>query len=387
MNSLVACVVACSVILLSIGSPGHGADNTTQPSAADSAAAILEKMLHRRDKIASIEFTVATSCETFRYPRADLDREFEGATAEYHFWRSPTVNRADVRESRPRAPERSVVERLAQTRDLIRWIPGEGRMAAQEHRPIRDAVIIQMAGGWFGQGLDPRYIGLWPTMFAGLRMTSFDVVEFVGGLIAHHDVAVEDLGDAVILSGSGHNRDGGWDLIDMSSLPQWSYTIDKRLMVPTEVQFIGRQGGPGVATILHTNWVERDGIPLPSSARYVKRNADQTLAAESWRFNYVSLNKPIPAGIAEWNSLRLWKDAVVQIFGEEGAAGQKLVQWRDGDFHPYLPTANTGVNSNGPYAPKRPQRQLMIVIASIAVLGAILMVIGLRNLRSTRLRQ
>jgi len=77
----------------------------------------------------------------------------------------------------------------------------------------------------------------------------------------------------------------------------------------------------------------------------------------------------------------------VQIFGEEGAAGQKLVQWRDGDFRPYLPTANTGVKSNGPYAPKRPQRQLMIVIASIAVLGTILMVIGLRNLRSTRLRQ
>ena len=83
-------------------------------------------------------------------------------------------------------------------------------MAAQEHRPIRDAVIIQKAGEWFGQGLDPRYIGLWPTIFAGLRLTSFDVVEFVGGLIAHHVVAVEDLGDTVILSGSGHNRDGGW---------------------------------------------------------------------------------------------------------------------------------------------------------------------------------
>jgi hypothetical protein len=218
-------------------------------------------------------------------------------------------------------------------------------------------------------------------------MTNVDFVQFFGGLISHHDVTVSDLGDSVIVSGSGHNRDNGWDLIDMSSLPQWRFTIDKRLSVPTEVQFIGREGGPGVVTSLRTSWIDRDGIPLPSSARYLKRRADQTLEAETWRFSYVSLNKPISPDVAEWRSLRLWKDAVVQIFSEQGAAGQRLVQWRDGEFRPYLPMANVDVDGGVLSETKRRQRKMMIVIASIAILGAILLAMGLRSLRASGLRQ
>lgn len=387
MSSPLALAIACGAISLGIGCPSRGADNATVAAASDRAAALLEKMLHRRDGIASIEFSVTTSCETFRYPAAEFDREFEGGTAEYHFWRSPTVNRADVRESRPRAPERAAVERLAQTRDLIRWIPGEGLMAAQEHSPIRDPVIMQTADEWFGQALDARYIGLWPTMFAGLRMTNVDFVKFFEGLISHHDVTVSDLGESVIVSGSGHNRDHGWDLIDMSSLPEWRFTIDKRLSVPTEVQFIGREGGPGVVTSLRTSWIDRDGIPLPSSALYLKRRADETLEAETWRFRYVSLNKPISPDVAEWKSLRLWKDAVVQIFSEHGAAGQRLVQWREGGFRPYLPMASVNVEGGVLDETKRTQWRMRIVIASIAILGVILLAMGIRSLRASGLRQ
>jgi len=361
-------------MLLSMGAPSRAAETVTGKQAIEKASAIFKEVIRRREAIQSIEFTATISCDLFRYDMPEIDREFEGATAEYHFWKSSSVCRVDITETRPRAPQNSFCERVAWMDNVLRWVPCGNIAAAEEIIPISR----QESAVRYFLGLDERLIGLIADDFQSntFREGVLAGVKDVLDSLHFYDVKVVSEPSIFTISGNGTASVLGSAGSDPLA---WHYTIRKDDMVPTKIRTEGWAGGPGTIAELTTSWIKQDGIALPAAAEYT-RSRDEGATPwrhERWKFRHISLNRPIPKEVASWNSMGLRENDFVLFRTQSIDSPGRMRVYRNGTFVDLDQASRTLLNKQPTV--RRWDWKMLVLITNLCLLGALVITIGVRR--------
>jgi hypothetical protein len=362
---------ALVTMLLSMGAPSRAAETVTGKQAIEKASGIFKEVIRRREAIQSIEFTATITCDLFRYDTPEIDREFEGATAEYHFWKSSNVCRVDVTEMRPRAPQRRDCERAAWVDNVLRWVPCGIITVAEEVTPVsRRASAV--GGGLLG--MDERLIGLFPDEFRAIQVERDEKsLSGMKNLLDHlqsFDVKVTSEQSIVTISASVRASQG--------PPGAWQYTIRKDDMVPTKIRTEG-WAGPGTIAELSTSWIKHDGIALPASAEYSSSRDEGSTPwrRERWKFQHISLNRPIPKEVATWKSMGLRENQLVQFRTPSIDSRPRIREWRNGTFVEF--DQNKRNFAKNQPSLRRWDWKMLVLITNLCLLGALFIAIGVRR--------
>lgn len=359
-------------MLLSMGAPSRAAETVTGKQAIEKASGIFKEVIRRREAIQSIEFTATITCDLFRYDMPEIDREFEGATAEYHFWKSSSVCRVDITETRPRAPQNSFCERVAWMDNVLRWVPCGNIMAAEEVIPISR----QESADRHFLGLDERLIGLIADDFRSNKHNEGSLAGVKNLLDGLHLFDVNVMSEPSIFAISGSTTES----FLASGCPPvaWQYTIRKDDMVPTKIRTEG-WAGTGTIAELNTSWIKKDGIALPASAEYTSSRDEggTPWRHERWKFRLISLNRPIPKEVASWNSMGLRENDFVLFRTQSIDSPGRMREYRNGTFVDLDQASWNLVKKQA--SVRRWDWKMLVLITNLCLLGALVIAIGVRR--------